>query len=67
MTIHIPSVDGEPTEVPVEQQQLPEALPVLPLRETVAFPDRAPTPARIRLGRWSRNAPVFCPSHGAAR
>jgi ATP-dependent Lon protease len=39
MTIHIPSVDGEPAEALQEQQQLPEALPVLPLRETVAFPD----------------------------
>jgi ATP-dependent Lon protease len=38
MTIHIPSVDGEPAEAGV-QAQLPEALPVLPLRETVAFPD----------------------------
>ena len=38
MTIHIPSVDGEPVELET-QPQLPEALPVLPLRDTVAFPD----------------------------
>jgi ATP-dependent Lon protease len=38
MTIHIPSVDGEPTEVEVHAT-LPEALPVLPLRDSVAFPD----------------------------
>jgi ATP-dependent Lon protease len=38
MTIHIPSVDGEPTEVEV-QATLPDALPVLPLRDSVAFPD----------------------------
>jgi ATP-dependent Lon protease len=38
MTIHIPSVDGEPAEAGV-QAQLPEALPVLPLRDSVAFPD----------------------------
>jgi ATP-dependent Lon protease len=40
MTIHIPSVDGEPAEVEVgAKPELPEALPVLPLRDTVAFPD----------------------------
>jgi len=38
MTIHIPSVDGEPTEVEV-QATLPDTLPVLPLRDSVAFPD----------------------------
>jgi ATP-dependent Lon protease len=39
MTIHIPSVDGEPAEVEVgAKPELPEALPVLPLRDTVAFP-----------------------------
>jgi ATP-dependent Lon protease len=36
MTIHIPSVDGEWAEA---EPQLPQALPVLPLRDTVAFPD----------------------------
>jgi ATP-dependent Lon protease len=36
MTIHIPSVDGERAEA---EPQLPQALPVLPLRDTVAFPD----------------------------
>jgi ATP-dependent Lon protease len=38
MTIHIPSVNGDPTEVEV-QATLPDALPVLPLRDNVAFPD----------------------------
>jgi ATP-dependent Lon protease len=38
MTIHVPSVNGDPVEVEVETR-LPEALPVLPLRDTVAFPD----------------------------
>jgi ATP-dependent Lon protease len=38
MTIHIPSVDGEPAEAGVKPQ-LPDTLPVLPLRDTVAFPD----------------------------
>jgi ATP-dependent Lon protease len=36
MTIHVPGVDGERADT---QPQLPAALPVLPLRETVAFPD----------------------------
>ena len=36
MTIHIPGVDGERVET---QPELPQALPVLPLRDTVAFPD----------------------------
>ena len=38
MTIHIPSVNGEPAELEV-QATLPDALPVLPLRDSVAFPD----------------------------
>ena len=38
MTIHIPSVDGDPVEAGVTPQ-LPDALPVLPLRDSVAFPD----------------------------
>jgi ATP-dependent Lon protease len=38
MTIHVPSVDGEPAEAGL-QAQLPEALPVLPLRDSVAFPE----------------------------
>jgi ATP-dependent Lon protease len=38
MTIHVPSVDGEPVDAGV-QSQLPEALPVLPLRDSVAFPE----------------------------
>jgi ATP-dependent Lon protease len=37
MTIHVPSVNGDPVEVAVETR-LPEALPVLPLRDSVAFP-----------------------------
>ena len=38
MTIHVPAGDGEPAEV-VVQGRLPEALPVLPLRDSVAFPE----------------------------
>jgi ATP-dependent Lon protease len=38
MTIHVPSVNGDPVEVEVEAR-LPDALPVLPLRDSVAFPD----------------------------
>jgi ATP-dependent Lon protease len=38
MTIHIPSVDGEPAADPATLE-LPDALPVLPLRDSVAFPD----------------------------
>jgi ATP-dependent Lon protease len=43
MTIHVPAVNGEPADAaPAEAEldaRLPEALPVLPLRDTVAFPD----------------------------
>src|SRR5215211_5679833 len=40
MTIHIPSVDGDPAEAESGvKPQLPDALPVLPLRDAVAFPD----------------------------
>jgi ATP-dependent Lon protease len=38
MTIHVPAVNGEPAEIAVETK-LPEALPVLPLRDSVAFPE----------------------------
>ena len=38
MSIHIPS-NGGATELEVNTGQLPEALPVLPLRESVPFPD----------------------------
>ena len=38
MTIHVPAVNGEPAEAALEAS-LPDALPVLPLRDTVAFPD----------------------------
>jgi ATP-dependent Lon protease len=38
MTIHVPAVNGDPAEA-VAPQRLPEALPVLPLRDSVAFPD----------------------------
>src|SRR5215204_1750561 len=38
MTIHIPSVNGDPAEIEV-QATLAEALPVLPLRDSVPFPD----------------------------
>jgi ATP-dependent Lon protease len=38
MTIHLPVVDGEPLEA-TPDAALPEALPVLPLRDSVPFPD----------------------------
>jgi ATP-dependent Lon protease len=38
MTIHVPSVDGEPVQVE-PKPPLPDALPVLPLRDSVAFPE----------------------------
>ena len=43
MTIHVPTVNGDPAEVAVvaaaAEAGLPESLPVLPLRDSVAFPD----------------------------
>ena len=43
MTIHVPTVNGDPADaavaVAVSEAELPEALPVLPLRDSVAFPD----------------------------
>jgi ATP-dependent Lon protease len=42
MTIHVPAVNGEPVEVAVaaaSEEPLPDALPILPLRDSVAFPD----------------------------
>jgi ATP-dependent Lon protease len=39
MTIHVPAVDGEPAAEAALEQRLPEALPVLPLRDSVAFPE----------------------------
>jgi ATP-dependent Lon protease len=38
MTINVPAAEGESVEAALEAQ-LPEALPVLPLRDSVAFPD----------------------------
>ena len=38
MSIHIPSSNGEPVEAPVTSA-LPEALPVLPMRDSVPFPE----------------------------
>ena len=38
MSIHIPSADGEPREAQV-RTQLPDALPILPLRDSVPFPE----------------------------
>jgi ATP-dependent Lon protease len=38
MTIHVPVVTGDPAEAAVPVG-LPDALPVLPLRDSVAFPD----------------------------
>ena len=39
MSIHIPSTNGETVEVPVGTTRLPGSLPVLPLRDSVPFPE----------------------------
>jgi ATP-dependent Lon protease len=39
VSIQIPSSNGEPLEVPVATSRLPDALPVLPLRDSVPFPE----------------------------
>jgi len=42
MTIHVPAVDGDSAEAAAAaaaEAPLPDALPVLPLRDSVAFPD----------------------------
>jgi ATP-dependent Lon protease len=39
VSIQIPSTNGEPLEVPVSTSRLPDALPVLPLRDSVPFPE----------------------------
>ena len=49
MSIHIPSVDGEAAQA-IVQTSLPEELPVLPLRETVPFPETL-TPLAIGQDR----------------
>jgi ATP-dependent Lon protease len=38
MSIHIPSEDGEPREAAI-RTELPEALPILPMRDSVPFPE----------------------------
>ena len=38
MSIHIPSADGGAQEAAV-RTQLPETLPILPLRDSVPFPE----------------------------
>jgi ATP-dependent Lon protease len=38
-TIEIPTPDGRTQEIPVGATSLPEALPVLPLKDSVPFPD----------------------------
>jgi len=38
MTVHVPAVNGDPVEV-AREAALPDALPVLPLRDSVPFPD----------------------------
>ncbi len=49
MSIHIPSGDGEPRE-PVTGMSLPQALPILPLRDSVPFPETL-TPLAIAQER----------------
>jgi ATP-dependent Lon protease len=49
MSIHIPSADGEPTEAAV-RMSLPGALPILPLRDSVPFPETL-TPLAIAQER----------------
>jgi ATP-dependent Lon protease len=39
VSIHIPSTNGETVEVPVGTSRLPDSLPVLPLRDSVPFPE----------------------------
>ena len=43
MTIHVPAVNGDPADAAAaaaaSEASLPEALPVLPLRDSVPFPD----------------------------
>jgi len=49
MSIHIPSGDGEPREAAI-RTRLPEALPILPLRDSVPFPETL-TPLAIAQER----------------
>jgi ATP-dependent Lon protease len=49
MSIHIPSANGEPSEATV-RTSLPEALPILPLRDSVPFPETL-TPLAIGQDR----------------
>ena len=52
MSIHIPSANGEPTEAAV-RTSLPGALPILPLRDSVPFPETL-TPLAIGQERSVR-------------
>jgi ATP-dependent Lon protease len=52
MSIHIPSANGEPTEAPV-RTSLPAELPILPLRDSVPFPETL-TPLAIGQERSVR-------------
>jgi ATP-dependent Lon protease len=52
MSIHIPSANGEPREATV-RTTLPEALPILPLRDSVPFPETL-TPLAIGQERSVR-------------
>jgi ATP-dependent Lon protease len=52
MSIHIPSANGEPSEATV-RTSLPGALPILPLRESVPFPETL-TPLAIGQERSVR-------------
>jgi ATP-dependent Lon protease len=52
VSIHIPSADGETTDVAV-RHSLPDALPILPLRDSVPFPETL-TPLAIGQERSIR-------------
>jgi ATP-dependent Lon protease len=52
MSIHVPSANGEPTEAAV-RTSLPGALPILPLRDSVPFPETL-TPLAIGQERSVR-------------
>ena len=59
MSIHIPSTNGETLEVPVGTTRLPDALPVLPLRDSVPFPETL-IPLAIGQDALGRSSSTTC-------